>query len=243
MHTVQPTTQRPVSELSVVFHNVWVKNARPAECARQLVCARADVVVVCESTRAFVAHFDAAGGAAAFPHRFGHDLSDDAANEYAVTVFARRPLTDVALLPVARGQDRALLVCATVDGVRVAAINLFACLDPPYVARWRAQMLGLARVLRVEVARVGALVLVGDLNTSAWRPEFAHLLRVARLTDAHAAAGRALSTSLSLNGVTRCFVRVDHALVHGLRVCHIENLAMVGSDHRPFRVELARHDH
>ncbi len=233
-----PPTAPPTADLSIVFHNVWVQNEWPQLCARQLVRSGADVVVVCESTRSFVAHFDAVGGAAQYVHRFGHDLNNGD-DEYAVTVFSRHALTDVALLPLASGADRALLVCVTVAGVRLAAVNLFACLDPPYIGRWRAQMLALARVLRREVARAGALVLVGDLNTTCFRPEFQTLLRVAGLTDAHAAAGRASTRSLSLNGVTPCFVRVDHVLVAGVHVCNIVNLAMAGSDHKPFRVDLA----
>ncbi len=71
------------------MHNVLFDNATPDLCAHQLLGCDADVLVIVESTQAFLSKMDALGGRASFPHRVTNDLS--VVNEYAVR-YARRCL-------------------------------------------------------------------------------------------------------------------------------------------------------
>jgi endonuclease/exonuclease/phosphatase (EEP) superfamily protein YafD len=90
----------------------------------------------------------------------------------------------------------------------------------------------------------GPLVVLGDLNTTTFRPKVQELLD-AGLSDAHESLGQGLSTSfkLSADGVLAApgaVVRLDHALLSdGVRAISTEDLDSGGSDHVPFVVTLA----
>jgi endonuclease/exonuclease/phosphatase (EEP) superfamily protein YafD len=230
------------TKTSIAMHNVWVENPTPRLCAQQLVDSQVDVVVIVEATAAFLAVFDDVGGASAYPHRFGDDLSDPR-NEYCVFICSKRPIADCLVEPLSAdgGGGSLVRVSLTCSGVDLLATNLHACLDGPgYVARWRLQMERLCESIAALQASAGAraLVLVGDLNTSAFRPEYQRLLQDCRMVDAHALHGRGMSTSLSINGRTMCFARVDHAIVSRSTVVvdEISDMEMCGSDHKPLKV-------
>ncbi len=180
---------------------MFIDNETPDDAARQLVGCGADVVVVVESTPSFMARFDAAGGDLAYPHRV---TDPDDTSDYAVSVVGRRPLGPRSEMRDV-GPLRLAIADVDVDGVPtlVVALNPMASVDPGGFDTWKVQIEALASVVP---DLPGPLLVVGDLNTTRYRPEFTALLR-GRLRDAIDALGKGLSASFKLSARGGAVVR------------------------------------
>jgi endonuclease/exonuclease/phosphatase (EEP) superfamily protein YafD len=218
--------------------NVYVDNPTPAQSARALIAAGADVIVIVESTPKFIREFDAAGGADLYPNRVS-DPQDS--SDYAVTIVSRLTLADGS---AAERHGDLRLMRAVVDvgvPVQVLGVNPMATVDPGGYTIARAQLRDLARLVRQER---GPLLVAGDLNMSRYRPEFAALL-ASGLHDVHDTLGKGLSMSFKLraSGWLAAFgpvARLDHALASpDLHPLAVTELDANGSDHVPFVVTLA----
>ena len=91
----------------------------------------------------------------------------------------------------------------------------------------------------------GPVVVVGDFNSTGFRPAFTRPLRAVGLTEAHRAFGKGLTRSLKFAAtgvlsVLPAMARVDHAfLSDGVHAVEIVNLPRAGSDHHAFVATLA----
>ena len=225
--------------LDIVVANVFIDNKTPHDAARQLVTTVADIVIVVESTPAFMAVFDDAGGSDTYPHR----VSDpDDHSDYAVTVASKHELGPRSRMTTI-GPLRLAIADIAVDGVStlVVALNPMATVDPGGHETWKEQIEALKEFVPTIT---GPLIIAGDLNTTRYRPEFAELLELG-LTDAIDALGKGLNPSFKLGadgvlGTVGAVARLDHALVND-RVFPrtVENLEPCGSDHLPFRLTVA----
>ena len=82
-------------------------------------------------------------------------------------------------------------------------------------------------------------MVVGDLNSSYWHPDFRDLLD-AGFVDAHIANGKGFSASWPTDMIGPAFVRLDHALTTGgLVSTDVADFEIPGSDHRGFVVTVA----
>ncbi len=237
-----PAWAESAPRLSIVVANVFVDNRTPDRAAAALVGTGADLLVVAERTDAFMAGFLAAGGEAAYPSRLDGPVDRP---DYAMTIAARVPL----LLGSEVLQSGALTaISAVVDGgprpVTVLGVHLSALLAPGGFRTWRKEIRELGELLATMTP---PFVVVGDFNSSRFRPEFARLVRRAGLTDVHGGVGKGLSRSLKLSArgflaSVPAFTRVDHALVSpGVHALDVRNLETAGSDHHPFMATLAIH--
>ncbi len=237
-----PAWAESAPRLSVVLANVFVDNRTPDRAATALVRTGADVLVVAERTDEFMTGFRAAGGENAYPSRLDGPADRP---DYAMTIATR-----VALLPgseVVRG-GALTAIHAVVDGgsrpVTVLGVHLSALLAPGGFRSWRTEIRELGELLATLTP---PFVVIGDFNSSRFRPEFARLVRRAGLTDVHGGVGKGLSRSLKLSArgflaSVPAFTRVDHALVSpGLHALDVQNLETAGSDHHPFLAMLAVH--
>ena len=234
-----PRWARHAPTLELVVANVFVDNETPGDAARQLVAAGGDVVVLVESTPAFVAVFDEAGAAAAYPYRVW-DPDDD--SDYAVMIATKSELGPRSLM-TRIGPLRLAIADIEVDGVAtlVVALNPMATVDPGGHVTWKQQI----EVLKEFVPTLtGPLIIAGDLNTTRYRPEFEELLALG-LSDAIDSLGKGLNPSFKLSadgvlGSVGAVARLDHALVnHGMHALAIRNLEPCGSDHLPFKLKVA----
>jgi endonuclease/exonuclease/phosphatase (EEP) superfamily protein YafD len=239
-----PSWVRTAPTIDVLVANVFVDNETPADAARQLITSNADVVVIVESTPAFMAVFDAEGGSEAYPHRV---FDPDDTSDYAVTIATTRALGPRSSMRNL-GPLRLAIADIDVDGTNtlVVALNPMATVDPGGHVTWKEQI----DVLTSFVPTLdGPVVVAGDMNTTRYRPEFEQLLSLG-LSDAIDALGKGLSPSFKLgaNGVLGSIgpvARLDHALVNeAVHPVAVTNLEPRGSDHLPFSLRLAiRPDH
>jgi endonuclease/exonuclease/phosphatase (EEP) superfamily protein YafD len=225
--------------LDLVVANVFVHNKTPEVAARQLVDCGADVVIVNESTAAFLELFDAAGGLAAYPFRIS-DPSD--MSEYAITLASRLPLGSGSGVRDV-GPLRLAIAELDQDGspVWVVATHLSATLELGGLAVWKEQLRELAHVIP---SLPKPFVVAGDFNMTRYRPHFDRLLRLG-LNDAFDALGAGMSRSIKVaaSGPLSALgpvARLDHALIdRGLCALSAENLQACGSDHLPYRLRMA----
>jgi endonuclease/exonuclease/phosphatase (EEP) superfamily protein YafD len=234
-----PKWAKRAPTLDVVVANVFIDNKTPKDAAAQLVSTVADIVIIVESTPAFMAIFDDAGGSDTYPHRVS-DPDDD--SDYAVTVASKHELGPRSQM-MTIGPLRLAIADVTVNGVStlVVALNPMATVDPGGHETWKEQIEALKEFVPTIT---GPMIIAGDLNTTRYRPEFEELLELG-LTDAIDALGKGLNPSFKLSadgvlGTVGAVARLDHALVNdGAFPLRVENLESCGSDHLPFKLRVA----
>jgi endonuclease/exonuclease/phosphatase (EEP) superfamily protein YafD len=234
-----PRWAKRAPTLDVVVANVFVDNETPDDAARQLVAASADVVIVVESTAAFLAIFDEVGGSSAYPNRV---TDPDDHSDYAVTIATKRPLGPRSRM-MTIGPLRLAIADVDVEGIStlVVGLNPMATVDPGGHETWKEQIEALKEFVPTIT---GPLIVAGDLNTTRYRPEFEELLEMG-VHDAIDSLGKGLDTSfqLSSDGVLStvgAVARLDHALVNdGVFPVSMEDLEPCGSDHQPFKLRVA----
>lgn len=234
-----PKWAKRAPTLEIVVANVFIDNKTPQDAAAQLVSTVADIVIVVESTEAFMAIFDDAGGSDAYPHR----VSDpDDHSDYAVTVASKHELGPRSRMTII-GPLRLAIADININGVStlVVALNPMATVDPGGHETWKEQIEALKEFVPTIT---GPLIIAGDLNTTRYRPEFEELLELG-LTDAIDALGKGLNPSFKLGAegvlaTVGAVARLDHALVNDMAFpLRVENLESCGSDHLPFKLKVA----
>ena len=227
LHYYRPQPAPPPAgvELRAALANVWFRNDDPQPLLAWLRENRPDVAVLLEVPSAWR---DAIGTLAGeLPHQ---------ARAGDVVVASRLPLRDLRLLPFGDGEG-AVAFSVVLGGETVTVIGAHADwpLGPASAARRNAQLEALAGLASGSPAPV---LLLGDLNVSAFSPHFARLLAAGGLADC--AAGRGFSPSWPV-GFPPLALRIDHCL-HGpgLAVARLANGPRIGSDHRPLAVTVSR---
>jgi endonuclease/exonuclease/phosphatase (EEP) superfamily protein YafD len=234
-----PRWARHAPTLDVVVANVYIDNKTPEDAAGQLVAAKADVVVLVESTPAFLAILDGVGGGEAYPHRV---TDPDDHSDYAVTLASKHELGPRSRMATI-GPLRVAIADIDVAGtsILVVALNPMATVDPGGHETWKEQIEALKEFVPTLS---GPLIIAGDLNTTRYRPEFEELLGLG-LADAIDSLGKGLNPSFKLGadgvlGTIGAVARLDHALVNdSVHALSVINLEPCGSDHLPFRLKVA----
>jgi endonuclease/exonuclease/phosphatase (EEP) superfamily protein YafD len=235
----KPRWVKHAPTLEVVVANVFIDNKTPRDAARQLVATSADVVIVVESTAAFMGTFDEVGGSDSYPNRVS-DPDDD--SDYAVTLATKcelGPRTRMASI----GPLKLAIADIDVGGVStlVLALNPMATVDPGGHETWKEQI---EVLMDLVPTLTGPLIIAGDLNSTRYRPEFEELLELG-LKDAFDSLGKGLDTSFKLGadgvlGRVGAVARLDHALVtEAVFPLSVEDLEACGSDHLPFKLKVA----
>ena len=116
-----------------------------------------------------------------------------------------------------------------------------AAVDPGGMETWKEQIEALKEFIPTLS---GPAIIAGDLNTTRYRPEFEELLELG-LRDAVDSLGKGLDPSFSLGadgllGAVPAVARLDHALVNDCMFpLSMEDLEPCGSDHQPFKLNVA----
>ena len=226
--------------LRVTVANVYIGNATPEAAVKNLLETGADVLVVTERNPAFMSAGAAAG--ARDTYRFIVDQPSDRP-DYEIAIASRVELGSGSSV-VEQGPLRivhARIRCGTRD-LAVIGVHLTALVESGGYRAWRREISALREYL---VGLDEPFVVLGDFNSTAFRPALTHPLRAVGAHDGHRAAGKGLTRSLKfaaegLLARLPAMARVDHVFVsRDVHVVDIENLPTSGSDHHPFVATLA----
>jgi endonuclease/exonuclease/phosphatase (EEP) superfamily protein YafD len=225
----QPPAASSSAGLRVASLNLWNQNPDIDAVADLLSTVDVDVIVFIEYTREHLLALEASELVRDFPYR-----SERAESRATImAVWSRFPVTRRGQLPNVK--DSIDLDVRGPDGdVRVVALHLPTPIND--FSTWRSDLATAARLGRRADAPT---LLIGDLNSSYWHPDFRQLLD-AGFVDANIAAGSGFSTSWPTDWWIPPFVRLDHALTAGgLVSTDIYDLDIPGSDHRGLVVTVA----
>ena len=228
-----PDTQRPAAAnstgLRVASLNLWYENPDIGAVADMLATVDADVIVFSEFTRPHQADLQGSPLAVDYPHR----IDRTGLGATGIAVWSRYPMRIGDALETFN--DSLDVTVAGPDGtVRIVAMHM----PTPIVDfdAWRNDLDIAAEIGRTTDAPT---LLIGDLNSSYWHPDFRRLLD-AGFVDANDAVGSGFSTSWPTDWWIPPFVRLDHALtVGGLVSIDVDDLDVPGSDHRGLVVTVA----
>lgn len=228
-------------ELVVLQYNVNTANKDHAGVVAEILSSRADLVVVQEVDRAWLASLEAGltgyeavssearsdnFGIACFV-RVGNGGVPDARDEPAFKVHLSRvfELTDGPL------SVPAVEVAGSFGGRPITVLGLHAL--PPISGEYAAARNAALVAAGDWAAAVGEpCIVVGDLNATPWSTAFQYLVREGGLENSQAGYGRSATWPASVTGLG--MIPIDHVL-------HSEELVTVdrgvgsanGSDHRP----------
>jgi endonuclease/exonuclease/phosphatase (EEP) superfamily protein YafD len=215
--------------LRVASVNLLYSNDRMDAVARELQRIDPDVIVFNEYTAEHQAALQAAPLAGAYLYRI--DRSGLLAGGIAVW-------TKASVIVHEHPDTYTYSLDLTVKGpdgdVRIVAMHMPTPLNS--FENWERDLGTAAKIGRDATSPT---MVIGDLNSSYWHPDFRRLLD-AGLVDAHTALGKGFSTSWPTGKSFPSFVQLDHALTNrGLVATEIHDVAIPGSDHRGFVVTVA----
>lgn len=225
----QPPPAAGSTGVRVAAANLWYENTRVGEVDEALADLDADVIVFSEYTPEHEATLLAGPLAADYPYRTGRSgmgATGDA-------LWSRLPLR-VADPPDTTRASLDVVVQGPDGDVRIVAVHM-----PTPIIDFHGWRHDLHTVAEIGRTATGSTLLIGDLNSSYWHPDFRRLLD-AGFVDAHMAAGDGFSASWPVNRIGPPFVRLDHALTTGgLVSTEIVDFEIPGSDHRGLIVTVA----
>ena len=216
--------------LRVMTANLWGGNSDPAGLRRVLEEQQPDVLAVQELQHAnagvIADHFAYHGLA---PH---HETLGTGVATTRSAAFTRLPMPYragwVAML-------RAEAWPGMLSSVEIINLHLANPIDWPW---WRAAIVRSRQLGSLEThldASLGAAVVVGDFNASPAWPAYRRLRR--RLDDAAVVTGTTART-WRFQARTPPLLRIDHALVAGVRPLHTATVEVPGADHLALVVDL-----
>ena len=226
--------------LRLAVANVYIGNRTPADSVASLLATDADLMVVTERNPDFMT-----AGASVRAHEAYRFIVDEPSSrpDYEIAIASRVELGSASKV-VEDGPLRivhARVRCGAHD-LDIIGVHLTALVESSGFRTWRREI----RALRDYVDRLDPpFVIVGDFNSTAFRPALTIPLLAAGLRDGHRSAGKGLTRSLKFGAdglLARlpAMARVDHVFVsRDVHVVDIENLPTSGSDHHPFVATLA----
>ncbi len=219
------------ARVSVLVANLLQSNDQHEQALRVLSAASADVMVLLEVDKAWLAALRP------LTDRYSHRVLEPRDNTYGMAVFSRLPLSDTRTLSTF-GDDTPLItgVLWTPDGqgVRLWAIHP----RPPRLtqdtADRDAELVMTARQVR---AQPGPAIIAGDLNDVAWSRTTTLLKDVSGTLDPR--IGRSPVPTFNAHWPAGLRWPLDDVFATGdFTLLGLSRLGRTGSDHFPYRVEL-----
>lgn len=218
----QPSAAADSIGLRVASLNLWYQNTEIDAVADMLATVGADVVVFSEFTGAHQSALQASSLADEYPYR----TDRTGLGATGIAVWSREPMR-IGDNPETFNDSLDVTIAGPDGDVRIVAMHM-----PTPIIDFDAWRTDLATAAQIGRTTGEPTLLIGDLNSSFWHPDFRGLLD-AGFVDAHAAAGSGFSTSWPVDRWIPPFVRLDHALtVGGLVSTEVDDLDVPGSDHR-----------
>jgi endonuclease/exonuclease/phosphatase (EEP) superfamily protein YafD len=219
----------PPATVSLAFANLLAVNRDVPAVMAAVAATGADVLALAEFTPEMSMELDR-HCCESHPHRIEAPLFDPA----GMALWSRFPLRGERMVPL--GGRPGIDTTIELDSCEFRLLVMHTA--PPTKAgrQWSDE---LAEIGRVAANGNGPTVLLGDFNAARWHPSFRRLLALGWRT-AHEWAGQWWRGSWPTHGLPApVFVRLDHALLRGgVAPCSVRDVALPGSDHRGFVVDL-----
>lgn len=225
-HYLSPAAEPAVAGpgMKAVLVNTWFRNGEHDRVLGYVRELAPDVAVFLEVTPAWS---EALGRLDALPYR---SLAGE------ILVASRQPLAGLKAWPLAGGAAMAVSFSYDVAGTPVTVIGAHTNW-PLGRAIAESRNRELAELAAIARAAPSPVLLLGDLNTTAYSPVFASLLGASGLKDC--AAGRGLGPTWPTL-FPPLYIQIDHCLAGpGVNIDRIRPGPRVGSDHRPLEVEIS----
>ena len=217
--------ERPVAagpEFKAVLLNVFFMNGSHERVLAYVRGAEPDVAIFLETTAAWVDELRSLEDVLPYQARVGE-----------IFVASRQPLAALRSVPLTGRDNGAVVFRAASEGLPLTLIAAHADwpLGPRVSAARNGQLDALAGLAR---SVDGPLLVLADLNTTAFSPAFRNLLARSGLGDC--AAGRGLHPTWPAL-FPPLYLQIDHCLRGpGLEVTRLTTGPFVGSDHYPLEV-------
>lgn len=224
-HYLLPAHEPAVAgpRVKAVLVNTWFRNGEHQRLLDYVGELRPDVAVFLEVTPAWAAALERLES---LPYR---SLAGE------ILVASRQPLAGLKAWPLAGGAAMAVSFSYDAGGTPLTVIGAHANwpLGPAIAASRNLELADLAALARAAPPPV---LLLADLNTTAYSPVFDSLLAASGLRDC--AAGRGLNPTWPTL-FPPLYVQIDHCLAGpGVNIDRLRPGPRVGSDHRPLEVGL-----
>ena len=221
--------------LRVFTSNLFVSNSRYDEMADAIMAADADVIVLVELTPWFVDRLRIRGVLDRYPNQ----ILDPRSDSTGTGIIARVAVMDSSTRTI--GQYSAPSITVQLDGRTLTIVAAHPL--PPSSQTGPKPWVGYFHALHeVAAAATDEFVVTGDFNATRWHRPFARLLD-GTLRDAHETVGKGLTMSWPARWLPVRIMRLDHLLAtRGVAIVKVDNIAMPGSDHTAFVVDLAMAD-
>lgn len=209
--------------VKAVLVNTWFRNGEHQRLLDYVGALGPDVAVFLEVTPEWG---EALGRLESLPYR-------SQAGE--ILVASRQPLAGLKAWPLADGAAMAVSFSYDAAGTPLTVIGAHANwpLGPAIAASRNLELADLAAIARSAASPV---LLLGDLNTTAYSPAFDSLLAASGLRDC--AEGRGFNPTWPTL-FPPLYIQIDHCLAGpGVGIDRLRPGRRVGSDHRPLEVEI-----
>ncbi len=227
-----PAVQAPT--LRLFYANLMASNPSAQRLLPQIEAADPDLLVLLELTAAWRQRLEAQ--LATYPQRLEAPREDC----FGIGVYSRLPLRrselhDLDAPGLLISVPAADVVLATADKeLRLLAAHT---VPPVFQQAWRARDVQLRQLASLAAQDSEPLLLVGDLNATAFTPGLRTLQRQAQLTRVAPAPWCAGTWPAGLPPWLR--IPIDHCLVRGgVQIAAMETGGLFGSDHLPLVADL-----
>lgn len=211
--------------ITIVEANVLFEGNNRAAGAARLRAIDADVFVLIEVNRAWVAELRAVGLLDTHPYQI---LAPSEHGGDGSALLSRVPFADTNSAPLGLRSLESITVTVGARRVRIALVHTQAPPTPRYVPRWIEDH----RQLERFASGSDPTIVVGDFNATYWHPPFRRLLAKG-FRDAHDDMGFGLTMSWPTSPIGA--MRLDHAIYrNGAAPISLHNFDVPGSDHRGF---------
>lgn len=213
----------------LMLANVLASNHDPDRFIELVRAEQPELIVMQEATPAWLASLSAIDSA--YPYRLAEPRDDP----FGIALYSRFPLDSTTIIESPPNGFPDLIAVARIGGARLTLISTHP-IPPLGVANYGARNLQLDGVARLAARTPGAVVVVGDLNTTIWAHHYRRFEEISGLRSARRGFGVVPTWPLFL---LPAMIPIDHCLVsEHVTVTDFRSGPRIGSDHLPIFVSL-----
>jgi endonuclease/exonuclease/phosphatase (EEP) superfamily protein YafD len=190
-----------------------------------------DIAAFVEVTREWRSHLEAIQDT--LPHAFVKTREDS----FGIAVYSRSPLIDPTLKFFPNSETGSILTKINYMGKATFSLLVTHPLPPFNPDYLKARDRHLSAVADYIRQNPTTWVVVGDLNTTMWSPQYRQFEEIANLKNARSGFGILPTWPVRFPPL---YIPIDHCLTtFNIRILDIQTGADIGSDHLPLVIELS----